>query len=144
MSTYGTVSAIEIIWTAIALAGAVLATINVREAAKDLAALDEAPRIVNGRRAIADTALRVEVSRLLCQIIFAAIGVIAMLLPEGRSFSERPLKVALFSLFIQWGLMIAVVLITYQSLGWRLLRSQLPTARGGVEERRGPEEGRST
>ena len=76
-ATYGTVSDIEILWTAIAVVGAFFSQYNLRESIKDRAALKAIDQ-PNGRLMVANTAVKSEGSRLVMQLIFMAIGVMAM------------------------------------------------------------------
>lgn len=116
---YGPVADIEIAWTLIALSGVVLSVRNVREALDDLRATSE---ISNGRRPIAVTAMRVEVARLLIQIVFTLIGVLVMSIHDPYPASTLTWQQAAVDIAARWGLIICSLLVLYQSIENRRLR----------------------
>lgn len=110
-AAYGTISDIELVWTLIASIGAFYSLWNLREAIVDLRALG---KIGNGRRLVAWTTLQSEIARLLVQLIFIAIGIGAMLLPDA-SQRDLPTRYVLYGALIRWGLIVASLLILYKS-----------------------------
>lgn len=121
---YGTVSDIEIAWTLLAVIGGVFSVTNVRDALADLNATDHL-RPLNGRRSIAVVGLKIEVTRLAMQLIFATIGVLAMLLDDQPPVSDLPWRVAAAGVMIRWGLIVVSALVLYQSIENRRLRQVL-------------------
>lgn len=111
-ASYGTVSDIEVVWTAIATAGVVFSFYNLRASLQDLRAI---VNLTNGRRVVAKTQMKLEVSRVIIQCIFIAIGILAMLVPEAPDQLDQPLRYILLGLIFRWGLIISAFLVTYQS-----------------------------
>lgn len=115
---YATVSDIEVVWTAIAVYGAALSISNVRHAIVDVTA---ARTIGNGRRWIASASLQVELARLVIQLFFISMGVLAMTIPEPPT-AVLPTKLVIFGALFRWGLIISSSLITFQSWTNRQMR----------------------
>jgi hypothetical protein len=88
-ANYGDVADIEVLWTLIALGGACFSIYNLRGALRDRSALIRAG-LRNGRRAVANAQCRLEWSRLVCQAIFFAVGVMSMLLPDPPAQIHQP------------------------------------------------------
>lgn len=117
---YGNVSDIEVVWTLIALAGFALSIYNVRHAQRDRVWLRNLHADPNGRGKIATTQLCLELARGVVQVIFAAIGVLAMLVPDAPP-THLPLAYVLLGAFFRWGMIVSSTLITWQSyLNYRL------------------------
>lgn len=125
-ASYGNVSDIEVLWTLVALGGAAFSLYNVRDAARDYRAT---AHIKNGRRWIAASQVRVEVARLAIQLIFLAIGVLAMFLPSPPDAVLSTLQVVTGAVF-RWGLIVSGLLLLYQSVQnytlRRILRDEIP------------------
>lgn len=121
-ANYGTVADIEILVTLLAVVGAALSILNVRDAVGDLKAMHgKGPQ--NGRWAIARTSVHVEVARLVIQAIFAFIGVLAMLLPDA-DLGRLSWQAATTVIVTRWGIVICVALVAYQSLENRRMRQR--------------------
>lgn len=112
-AAYGTASDIELLWTLLALVGLVFSVVNLREAWIDYRVLCKA-RVSNGRLVLAKALVKSEGARALKQIIFMAIGGLALWLPEAPPHS-LPLKLDIAGFLIRWGLISASGLTTYQS-----------------------------
>jgi hypothetical protein len=122
-ASYGTVSDIEILWTLIAGAGVVFGIFNLRDAWGDRKELVLA-NIYNGRRTIANFAVRGEAARMFVQSVFVSIGVLAMLLPDPPS-TDVPLKFTIFGAIFRWGLITSAAVILGKSIDSFLVRRKL-------------------
>ena len=122
-AAYGSVSDIEIVWTAVALIGGAFSIYNVRDAIKDVRALPT--NVQNGRRIVAWASLRVEMARLTIQTIFAVIGFLAMLVPEVPDSTELPTAQAVAGAAFRMGLLLSGALLAYQSMENRRMRTLL-------------------
>lgn len=122
-AAYGPVADIEILWTLIALCGFVFSAFNVKDATQDLQVL-ELQGIGNGRKIIAQSFRTAEITRLVKQAIFIAIGVIAMTIP-GTPSQHLPLKILIFQFVFTWGMIAAALLTTLQSYMAYRVRTQI-------------------
>jgi hypothetical protein len=95
------------LWTGIAIVGLVCCWINATEATADLRAV-ETSKANGARRLIARSSRQGEVVRVCVQVIFVAIGVVAIF---PRSFSPR-----FIGDLVQFGLIGGAALITFQSM----------------------------
>jgi hypothetical protein len=117
---YGSISDIEIVWTLIAIFGGAFSIHNLKESITDRKVLKTAG-IENGRMLLANVQVKAESCRLIIQTIFLGIGLSAMTFKDSPDQVDLPLRLVLFSFFIQWGLIVAALLIAYKSyLGWRV------------------------
>lgn len=112
MIAAGSVAPIEIVWTAIAAAGAVFAAYNAYQAGGDYAAARLSGGPV-GRFAL--LVLITESCRVVIQAIFVAIGIEAMLLPHFHPPPGYHNPAHVFTLVFQWGMITAACLLTIQS-----------------------------
>jgi hypothetical protein len=122
-ASYGSIEDIEILWTLIALVGLFFALFNLKESLVDRKSI-KSLNITNGRAKIAKTGLKSEVARVIKQLIFLAIGVIAMSLP-GVEYHTLTWSQLLINIAIRWGLITASFLTTYQSYLYYKLRRDL-------------------
>lgn len=111
---YGPVEDIEVAWTLIALIGAGFSIYNVGEALKDLRALSTIDKN-NGRGRLGRFAIKTEVSRLVTQLIFLAIGALAMSVTTISSPVGLPWNLRLLGIIFRWGLITASILVSLQS-----------------------------
>lgn len=123
--SYGTVSDIEITWTLIATLGLGFSLFNLIDAWRDRTAVIAA-RLTNGRRIIANFAVRAEAARTAIQAIFVLIGAMAMFIPDPppgalHGFAE------IDSIVTQSGLVLVALLIMVKSIDAYLVRHQLTT-----------------
>lgn len=123
-ANHGSASDIEIMWTLIALFGICFSIYNIREAFQDVKAIEE-NRVGNGRRIIARSSRLAEATRLIKQLIFFTIGVIAMTLPPTPSTVHLSLRIEIFQNVITWGLIVAAILTSYQSYLTLRVRRQI-------------------
>lgn len=119
-ANYGSIADIEIVWTLVAVAGAGFSLFNVNDAIKDVRYARDTPG--NGSRIVAWASLRVESARLVIQLIYALIGVFAMLLPEIPDQLDQPWDQVAIGAAIRWGLLLSGALIFYQSVENRRMR----------------------
>lgn len=120
--SYGTVSDIEILITLIALVGIVFGVYNIRDAWKDRRKIVIA-KVFNGRRLIANFAVRGEIARVYMQSVFAALGLLAMTLPEAP-VQNQPLKIVIFGAIFRWGLISVTAVCLFKSIdSWRVRRA---------------------
>lgn len=144
-ASYGSVEDIEIGWTLIAFVGICYSVLNVGEAWKDVkamyplrerngwfgrlherwCALSRYSPGKNGRLLIARAQFRVETARLLIQVIFFAAGITSMILPGVSDATDLPTRLLVAGIVIRWGLILASLLVTYQSIENRRLRVEL-------------------
>lgn len=122
-ATYGTVSDIELVWTIIALVGLGFGAFNLNDALGDLDALNQLG-IQNGRRIVAKFAIRQEIMRMTMQTIFAAIGILAMLLPEPPSAPLTTVQ-AFIGFCIRWGLIVSSAIVLTKSVDGYVTRHRL-------------------
>lgn len=122
-ASYGNVSDIEIMWTLLAAIGIVFGLYNLRDALGDLSALNTAG-IRNGRRLIAQFAIRQEILRLTMQSIYFGIGILAFTIPDPP---PRPLttKVAVIGFLITWGLVTSSAIVLFKSIDGYVTRKRL-------------------
>ena len=120
---YGSVSDIEIVWTLIAFAGICFSSYNIWDALSNYRALP--PQIQNGRRALAKLYVYMEATRITILSIFFTIGVFAFTLKDGVDQTSLPLKIAIFSAILRWGLVISGLLILFQSYANYRVRREL-------------------
>lgn len=129
-ASYGTVGDIEIAFTLISVIGIWFSAYNTREALEDLATV-KSRSVGNGRLPLAQGGLQVEMARLVILIIFAAMGVAAMLLPERADELDAPWRYVVAGILFRWGLLTVAVLVMLQSAVNRnvrhYLRSHPPT-----------------
>ena len=135
-AAYGTVSDIEIVWTLIALVGAVVSIYNFREARDDCTALREAG-LFNGRWLVARSTKWVEGLRLFVQAVFGAIGVMTMFFPETPDQLDQPWYVVVFGILATWGLIGSSLAITTQSFINAYVRRQLSGVKDSNRGRKG-------
>lgn len=116
------------VWTLIGLVGALFAALNTVGAIHDLMV---AERYVNNRpyRLFAVAVAFTEAARLVVQLIFVAIGVLAMLLPPGGPPASAPEIVQLYILVFKWGLVLAAFLTASQTVVIYLARRAADAAR---------------
>lgn len=114
-------SPIEVVWTALAVLGFLVAAINTAESIGDLAAVEEL-RITNGRRITAWFIVATECTRVLVQSVFILLGVLAMGLPGAPENVQVPADIRKFTLVFQWGLVFVASLIVAQSIAIFLMR----------------------
>lgn len=119
---YGTVSDIEVVWTALAGFGLAFSLFNLRDAWHDYSALGV---LANGRRGIAVLSIKMEATRTVIQAIFFTIGISAMTIPDAPDQLHQPTKLIVLSILFRWGLVISAILIFYQSYANYQLRRQL-------------------
>jgi hypothetical protein len=117
---FGTVADVEILWTISAAIGAFFSIINIGWAYGDYKFLKH-EEIVNGRFTIARAALWSEVCRFIIQVIFLAIGVFSMLLPQSPP-EVLPIKLRLFVFLFQWGMITSSILLTFKTILWSYTR----------------------
>jgi hypothetical protein len=113
--TYGTVSDVEILWTLISLAGVIFGAFNLWAAWGDRHAL-VLSRIFNGRRTVANFAIRGEIARMYVQSVFFTIGVLAMFLPEPPPVAHLPLQYVIFGAVFRWGFITSAAVILGKSI----------------------------
>jgi len=120
-ASYGSVEDIEVLWTLLALIGLIFSIYNTREALRDRTALIES-RTNGDRLRIANSIIISEITRVIKQIIFLVIGVIALTLTAAPT-TQMNIKQILIGVAIRWGLIIASGLTTYQAfIAFRLRR----------------------
>lgn len=119
---YGNVSDIEVVWTIIAAIGLAFSIYNLRDAWRDYQALGV---LANGRRAIAILSLKMEGTRIFIQTLFVAIGIAAMTVQDPPDQLQRPWNVIVLSTLFRWGLVVAGILIMYQSYANYQVRKKL-------------------
>jgi hypothetical protein len=131
-ASYGSVSDIEVVWTMIATIGLVYAALNLRSAFLDMRALGG---FRNGRYVIATTSVKLELTRIIIQSVFATIGIFAMTLPDVPQDS-LPTKLVIFGAIFRWGLIICAVCVAYQSFVNHQVRKALLTPQDAIEQNR--------
>lgn len=108
---YGSVEDIEVLWSIIAIVGACFSVYNIREAYRDLRALSyEAAR--NGRGKFGRLLLKNEIARLIIQLIFLTIGILAMTVTSGGTPPGTPLNLIILGIIFRWGLITASLLVS--------------------------------
>lgn len=130
---HGTVSDIEILWVALAVAGMIFTLLNLGEARADVRWV-KTSGITNGRRVLARTGLWMELCRFFIQAIFCAIGILAMFLHDPPNHM-LPLTQEITRAFITWGLIISSGLLTFKTYLARRVRKALSVERQQVESR---------
>lgn len=110
---YKGISEIEVFWVALAVFGLAFSLFNVKEAWKDVRALDLVG-IKNGRRIIAKTQRFQDGCRAICHAIFLAIGIGSWTLMD-TPFDNQPWNVILITVLIRWGLIAAAGILVAQS-----------------------------
>lgn len=123
-AAYNTIEDIEILWTLISAIGLGFSLWNLSEAKKDKVAIARA-NIGNGRSNIARTVLKAEIARVIKQLIFLIIGILAMTLPSTPDQLDQPPKMVIIGIVLRWGLIIASALTSYQAYLAYRLRSDL-------------------
>ena len=113
-AAYGTFSDIEILWVLIALVGLVYSSMNAREAYADRQFIRD-HSIINGRSLVANSIYFTELSRAVIQLIFLAVGVIAMTIPEIPPEADVPTNIKIFGFIFRWGLIASSVLLTFKA-----------------------------
>lgn len=122
IASYGTVQDIEILWTIVALIGAIFSIHNLREALKDYRALTLTAK-TNGRGTIARFNLKSESVRLIIQTIFFTIGILAMLIPGGDYPPGTETLLIVVGAIVRWGIILSSVLISLKSFwAWQIRR----------------------
>lgn len=121
---WGRISDIEIAFTLISLGGLWFSFYNLRDAYWDRRAI-EGER--NGRAAIAQVAMRVEIARFVILLILASLGITAMTLREVPDVIDQPWNLVLIGILFRWGLIFVALLVLYQSVENRRLRQYLHT-----------------
>lgn len=122
-AAYGSVSDIEILWTLIAVVGLSFSAYNLVDARGDLEYI-YSEDIHNGRTFLARTNFVAEMTRVIKQGIFLAIGLMAMFVPEVPNTLDLPRFQSVIRFTITWGLIIASALTSYQSyLGFKVRRA---------------------
>lgn len=116
LDSYGTVSDIEIVWVGLASVGVGFTLYNMISAYKDMRYLMGLKLPPNGRRDLAVSTVLVEAMRLICLLIFIAIGIAAMTLPEIPPDLQIPTNQLVIGILIRWGLILASILIILQSI----------------------------
>jgi hypothetical protein len=122
-AAYGTVGDIEIMWTLIAVIGLGFGAFNLRDAWCDRKFLI-ANDIHNGRRVIANYAIRAEIARIIIQTIFTVAGILAMILPEPPRATSVDTAVVIGAV-IRWGFIVSGALILFKSVDAYLTRHKL-------------------
>jgi hypothetical protein len=116
---YGTVSDVEIVWTLIALIGAIFSIHNLIQSLGDKKYLDRMG-IENGRLTLAKFSILMEGCRVAIQTIFMTIGIGSMFLADV-SEHNLPTTYVVFGAIFRWGLIFAASLVTFKSyLGWQV------------------------
>lgn len=123
-AAYGSVSDIEILWTLIAIIGASFSVYNVREAFKDYRSLKDIDK-KNGRGLIARATFKSECARLTIQLIFAAIGILAMFVPETVLPPDTPFQIVAIGFAIRWGIIFTSILVSLKSYWAYQVRTEL-------------------
>lgn len=119
-AAYGPVSDVEIIWVVVAFVGLIYSLLNVQDSLGDRKFLDD-NRITNGRRALAKYQLMAEILRAGMQLIFFAIGVAAMTLPEIHNSADLPTHELVIRVLLTYGLVASSIMLTIKSyLGFRV------------------------
>ena len=122
-AAYGTVEDIEVLWTISSLVGLIFSILVFRAAVGDWKFL-KLHNIFNGRRVTAKIAVLGEGTRAIKQMIFLAIGIIALLLPSPPHVDLSSIQ-SIAGIFVRWGLICASLLTTYQSFLVYSLRKHL-------------------
>lgn len=123
-AAYGTVSDIEILFSLISFIGAAFSIFSSYEAIKDYQALNKA-KIGNGRRLLAWTSVQTEIARVIIQLIFLTIGILAATIAEMPPQLHLPLEVVIFGFIFRWGLILSSLLLMYKSILAYLVRQKL-------------------
>lgn len=121
----GTLSGLELLWILVALIGAAITTYNTVHAHGDYQYVKH-NNISNGRRIVARTAYWTEAMRLVIQVIFLIIGVMAAFIPDPSSYG-LPLKSIVIGYFIRVGLIVSSILLTVKSEMLRRMRRAIHT-----------------
>lgn len=111
---FTTVAGIEVIWTLIALAGIGFGVYNLRDALGDRRAI-RIMGVANGRKIIADYAVRQELARITIQTIFAITGILVMLLPNPPVDPLDSVR-AWVTFIVRWGFVTSGILLLIQSI----------------------------
>lgn len=112
MNITSTITWLEVIWTIVAIPGAVLWAMNRRSAMLSLRAARRA-RAGNGRRVYANFAVKETSAWLGIEALFVAMGVLSMLVEPTSSVVRWP------SYVITAGLIVTSVFISYMAFQWR-------------------------
>lgn len=124
LAHYGSVGDIEILFTVLASVGAAFSIFSTVEAIRDYGAITSAG-ISNGRRLLAWTSVHSETARLIIQLIFLTLGVLAMFLPEVPPQIHLPTLQFVFGEVFRWGLITASGLLMYKSILSHVVRQHL-------------------
>lgn len=112
MNLTHSVSVLELIWTIVALPGAILWGLNRHSATMTLRAARLA-RVGNGRRVYANFAVKETSAWLGIEVLFLALGVLSMFVEPTSSEVKWPAYV------ITFGMIAASLIITYLAFAWR-------------------------
>jgi hypothetical protein len=122
-----TVQPVELIWTLIAVFGAMFAFHNVTQAVADYF-WTRKHGIRNGRRIAAKGTVAIESARFIIQSIFITIGIFAMTFPappvNPPGFHE-PFKLVIYRNVFQYGLILASVLLASNTVVTAWMRHKL-------------------
>lgn len=106
---------VEIFWTLLAGIGALFSAINIGSAWKDVR-FYKRQKVVNGRAYLSRNALITEACRFAIQDIFLLIGIGAMFIDNPSQQAGVPLKLRLFGILVQWGLITSSALLTFKTI----------------------------
>jgi hypothetical protein len=111
---YGNASEIEIFWVILAAIGLIFAAYNLREAHKDMKALDR-EGITNGRRTIAKAARYQDGCRAVVHAVFLAIGLSSAIFLPDMDLDKLPTNILVVTILVRWGLILSAGILVSQS-----------------------------
>jgi hypothetical protein len=121
---YGTVSDIELVWILSNSLGLLFSSWCIKDARKDRRALD-VKRIRNGRRLIANFAIRSEAMRATVLLLFLLVGIMSAFLPDVGTNAHVPHIYTLFGAAFRWTFLLCSWIISAKSVDSFITRRKL-------------------
>lgn len=138
-----TIQTIELVWTIIALFGAMFAIHNVTQAVSDYL-WTRRNLVYNGRRLAAKGTMAVEAARFIIQSVFITIGIFAMTFPVPPAAPpgyHEPFKLTVYRNVFQYGLILCSTLLASNTVVTAYMRHKLSMGKPndpGRQGKRGP------